>query len=80
MFLDGEYLYRWRRSVWFALWAIGILWLAVVVVNPALSHHGDEPASIAWLGGLLAFQALVALSLWGFFVARRVQAGPAPSH
>jgi Tol biopolymer transport system component len=81
VFLDGHYLIRWRRSVWFALWSVGALWLAIVVVNPALSHHGEEEASIAWLAGLLAAQALVAVSVWAFFVVRgRNSAGAAPAH
>ncbi|MDX6680847.1 MAG: TolB protein, partial [Solirubrobacteraceae bacterium] len=54
MFMDGEKLYRWRRSVWLGLWSVGVLWMAIVVINPALSHHGHDEASVAWLAGLLA--------------------------
>ena len=71
MFLDGDDLLRWRRSVWLGLWSIGLLWLAIVVINPALSHQSGEDASLAWLCGLLAFQSIVAFGLWSFFVARR---------
>jgi hypothetical protein len=78
MFMDGEKLYRWRRSVWLGLWSVGVLWMAIVVINPALSHHGHDEASVAWLAGLLAFQVLVAGSLWSFFVARR-RAGLQPA-
>lgn len=71
MFLDGAVLFRIRRGTWLTLWTIGLLWLAIVVINPALSHHGEQEASVAWLAGLLAFQGLVAGALWSFFVMRR---------
>jgi hypothetical protein len=74
MFLDGDDVYRWRKGIWLGLWSIGLLWLAVVVINPALSHQQGDEASLAWLGGLLAFQMIVALGLWSFFVARRRRA------
>jgi hypothetical protein len=78
MFMDGEDLYRWRRSVWLGMWSVGLLWMAIVVINPALSHHSGDEASIAWLAGLFAFQAVVAVCLWSFFVARQ-RSGPQPA-
>ena len=71
MFLDGDDLLRWSKTVWLGLWSVGLLWLAVVVVNPALSHQSGDNVSIAWLCGLLAFQAIVAFGLW---VLRRAPA------
>lgn len=78
MFMDGEDLYRWRKSVWLGLWSVGLLWMAIVVINPALSHHSGDEASVAWLAGLFAFQAVVAVGLWSFFVARQ-RSGPQPA-
>ena len=71
MFLDGYNLLRERRGVWFAYWGTGILWVAVVVINPALSHQGEREASVPWRAGLLAFQALITVGFWAFFLMRR---------
>lgn len=70
-FLDGDSLARARPWVWRGLWGSGLLWLAVVVINPALTHQGHKSASVTWLVALLAFQSLVAVGLWSYFVVRR---------
>ncbi|HEV2776318.1 MAG TPA: hypothetical protein VGV90_12060, partial [Solirubrobacteraceae bacterium] len=81
MFLDGYNLARERRGVWIAYWGTGVLWLALVVINPALSHQGEQEASVPWLAGLLVFQALIAVGLWAFFLMRRrTAAGRSVAH
>ncbi|MEA2126339.1 MAG: hypothetical protein QOI80_3121 [Solirubrobacteraceae bacterium] len=71
VFLDGYDLARWRPAVWATLWGTAVLWLSLVILNPALNHYqGEAKASIAWLGGLLAFEVFAAFALWAFFVAR----------
>jgi len=49
-----------------------ILWLAVVALNPAVSHYeADAQALVWWLAGLFAVQALVAFGLWWYVLRRR---------
>lgn len=62
-------LFRWRPRLWLAIWSAGVLWLAVVVINPALSHSQD-PVSVAWLLVLLTLEMMIAVGLWLFFALR----------
>lgn len=76
VFLDGHVMCRWRPGWWFALWSLGLAWLALVVINPAIWHQPQYPIATGWLAGLLAFQAVVAIGLWSFFAARGSAVSP----
>ena len=40
-FLPGDTLRRWRPRTWLAIWSAGVLWFALVVVDPALSEESQ---------------------------------------
>jgi Zn-dependent protease len=78
-FLEGYHVFRWNKLVWASLWGFGVLWCALVLLNPALAHdEGAAEASVGWLLALFGFEMLVAVAFWSFFVVRnrrRPQAG-----
>jgi hypothetical protein len=70
LFLDGHVMCRWHRGWWLAFWGTGLGWLSLVVINPAIWHQPGYGISTLWLAGLFAFELLVAVGLWSYFVIR----------
>ena len=82
-FLDGHYLYEWKPKLWAALWGGSLLWLATVIVNPALGDNGHmSGATLIGLTLLFSALMLVAVTTWGYFrvrEARLARAATGPS-
>jgi hypothetical protein len=70
-FLEGDTLRRWSPQTWISIWSVGVLWFALVVVDPALNREAKEArASLAWLVILLVAEATISIGLWSYFAIR----------
>lgn len=70
-FLEGDTLRRWSPRTWLSIWSVGMLWFALVVVDPALNREAKEArASLAWLVILLVAEAAISVGLWSYFAIR----------
>ena len=83
-FLDGHYLYEWKRWLWAAIWGGSLLWLAIVIINPALGKKNGDLSGTTLIGLTLLFSALMLLAVitWGYFrvrEARLAKAATGPS-
>ena len=67
-FLPGEHIFRWRRSQWAILYAIGLFGFVWVVLNPAngLVATAQQGSLGTALGLFIGFGA-VSVLFWGFF-------------
>jgi len=72
-FLEGDTLRRWSFRTWISIWSVGIVWFALVVVDPALNREAKEArASVAWLVILLVVEATISVGLWSYFAIRKL--------
>ena len=67
-FLPGEHVFRWRRSQWGILYAIGLFGFIWVVLNPAnglvaATQHGSLGTALGLFIGFGLFSVL----FWGYF-------------
>jgi hypothetical protein len=70
-FLEGDTLRRWSFRTWISIWSLGIVWFALVVVDPALNREAKGVrASVVWLVILLVAEATIAVGLWSYFAIR----------
>jgi hypothetical protein len=75
-FLPGHPLYRWRKSMWFALFALAIFGYLLILVDPAngylsSSSQGPMIIGIAFLVGF----GIVSIGTWAYFRYRPARSG-----
>jgi len=75
-FLPGHPLYRWRKSMWFALFALAIFGYLLILVDPAngyLSSSSQGPMIIG-ICFLVGF-GIVSIGTWAYFRYRPARSG-----
>jgi hypothetical protein len=75
-FLPGHPLYRWRRSMWFPLFAISVLGYLLILVDPANGYLSDDSRTPMLVGIIfLVTFGIVSFGTWAYFRFRPARIG-----
>ena len=75
-FLPGHPLYRWRRAMWFPLFALAIFGYLLILVDPANGYLSDDSRAPLLIGVIfLVVFGIVSLGTWAYFRFRPARVG-----
>ena len=75
-FLPGHPLFRWRKSVWFALFALAVMGYLLILVDPANGYLSDSSRTPMIIGivFLVSF-GIISIGTWAYFRYRPARTG-----
>ena len=75
-FLPGHPLFRWRKSVWFVLFALSVMGYLLILVDPANGYLSDSSRTPTIIGIVfLVTFGIVSIGTWAYFRYRPARAG-----
>jgi hypothetical protein len=75
-FLPGHPLFRWRKSLWFALFALAVMGYLLILVDPANGYLSDNSRTPTIIGIIfLVTFGIVSLGTWAYFRYRPARVG-----
>ena len=75
-FLPGHPLYKWRRSMWFPLFALAILGYLLILVDPANGYLSNDSRTPMLVGIIfLVGFGTISIGTWAYFRFRPARAG-----
>jgi hypothetical protein len=75
-FLPGHPLFRWRKSLWFALFALSVFGYLLILVDPANGYLSDDSRTPMIVGIIfLVTFGIVSIGTWAYFRFRPARAG-----
>jgi hypothetical protein len=79
-FLPGHPLFLWRRSAWFAVFALSVMGYLLILVDPANGYLSDDSRTPMLIGVIfLVIFGIVSLGTWAYFRYRPARQGADPS-
>jgi hypothetical protein len=75
-FLPGHPLYRWRRAMWFPLFALAVFGYLLILVDPANGYLSDDSRTPMLIGVIfLVTFGIVSIGTWAYFRFRPARLG-----